>query len=51
MAEPAIVRGVFALELAGGLAPGRAALSPAQAGELAAAVGRDLARLKALLEA
>ena len=45
MAEPAIVRGVFALELAGGLAPDRAALSPAQAGELAAAVGRDLAAL------
>lgn len=45
MAEPAIVRGVFALELAGGLAPDRAALSPVQAGELAAAVGRDLAAL------
>jgi hypothetical protein len=45
MAEPASVRGVFALELAGGAAPGRAALPPEQAGALAAAVGRDLAAL------
>jgi len=46
MAE-AVARGVFALELAGGAAPGRAALPPEQAGELAARVGRDLARLVA----
>lgn len=45
MAEQASVRGVFALELAGGAEPGRAALAPEQAGELAAAVGRDLAAL------
>jgi len=44
MAE-ATVMGVFALELAGGDAPGRAALPPEQAGELAARVGRDLAAL------
>lgn len=45
MAELATVNGVFALELAGGQAPGRAALAPEQAGELAAGVGRDLAAL------
>ncbi len=44
MAE-AVFRGVFALELAGGQQPGRAALSPGEAGALAAAVGRDLAGL------
>ncbi|WP_374012801.1 hypothetical protein [Pseudoxanthomonas koreensis] len=37
--------GVFALELAGGQAPARAALPPAQAGELAVHVGRDLAAM------
>lgn len=40
-----VFRGVFALELAGGQSPGRAALSPEEAGALAAAVGRDLAGL------
>ncbi|RRN59291.1 hypothetical protein EIM48_04495 [Pseudoxanthomonas sp. SGNA-20] len=40
-----VFRGVFALELAGGQAPGRAALSQEEAGTLAVAVGRDLARL------
>lgn len=44
MAEP-VFRGVFALELAGGAAPGRPALSPEEAGELAARIGRDLAAL------
>ena len=44
MAE-AVFRGVFALELAGGDAPGVAALDPAQAGELAASIGADLAKL------
>lgn len=44
MAE-AIFKGLFALELAGGAAPGRAALPPANAGDLATLVGRDLARL------
>ncbi len=44
MAE-ACFHGVFALELAGGQAPGRAALPQALAGELAALVGRDLAAL------
>ena len=37
--------GVIALELAGGQQPGKAALSFQQAGELAALVGRDLAKL------
>ena len=37
--------GVLALELAGGDAPRNAALTSAQAGELADRVGRDLARL------
>ncbi len=41
----AVFRGVFALELAGGQSPGRAALTPEEAGALAAAVGRDLAGL------
>lgn len=41
----AVFRGVFALELAGGQMPGRAALSPDEAGTLAAAMGRDLAGL------
>ena len=41
----AVFRGVFALELAGGQAPGVAALSPDAAGELAARVGRDLAAM------
>lgn len=41
----ALFRGVFALELAGGQTPARAALSPAQAGELAVHLGRDLATL------
>jgi len=36
--------GVLALELAGGTAPTRAALSPGQAGALAERVGRDLAQ-------
>ncbi len=45
MAETKAVRGVLALELAGGATPGRAALPPHQAGELAARAGRDLARL------
>lgn len=36
--------GVLALELAGGTAPARAALSPGQAGALAERVGRDLAQ-------
>lgn len=40
-----VFRGVFALELAGGRTPGRAALSPDEAGTLAAAIGRDLAGL------
>jgi len=40
-----VFRGVFALELAGGQAPEVAALGPADAGELAASVGRDLAQL------
>lgn len=44
MAEAAF-RGAFALELAGGAAPGQAALRPEQAGELAARMGRDLATL------
>ena len=44
MAEAAF-RGAFALELAGGAAPGQAALRPEQAGELAALMGRDLATL------
>ncbi|WP_372017368.1 hypothetical protein [Pseudoxanthomonas sp. 10H] len=44
MAE-AVFRGVFALELAGGEAPGKAALPPGPAGELAMRVGRDLSRL------
>ncbi|WP_024868944.1 hypothetical protein [Pseudoxanthomonas suwonensis] len=44
MAE-AVFRGVFALELAGGQAPGKAALSQEAAGELAVGIGRDLARL------
>lgn len=37
--------GLIALELAGGQQPGKAALSSEQAGELAALVGRDLAKL------
>lgn len=44
MAE-AVFRGVFALELAGGEAPGRPALPPEAAGALAMQAGRDLARL------
>ena len=40
-----IAPGVIALELAGGQQPGNAALSFEQAGELAALVGRDLAKL------
>ena len=44
MADP-VFRGVFALELAGGQVPGRAALTQDEAGALAVAVGRDLARL------
>ncbi|MBO9715818.1 MAG: hypothetical protein J7507_03185 [Pseudoxanthomonas sp.] len=44
MAE-AIFRGLFALELAGGDAPGKPALPPDEAGDLAVLVGRDLARL------
>lgn len=40
-----VFRGVFALELAGGQKPGRAALSPDEAGALAAAIGRDLVRM------
>jgi hypothetical protein len=45
MAEPNTVKGVLALELAGGAVPERPALPPEQAGELATRVGRDLARL------
>ncbi|MBN8225161.1 MAG: hypothetical protein J0L89_10135 [Xanthomonadales bacterium] len=45
MAEAKGVRGVLALELAGGASPGRPALAPGQGGALAAHVGRDLARL------
>lgn len=45
MVEAKTVKGVVALELAGGAAPGRAALPPHQAGELAVRVGRDLAKL------
>jgi hypothetical protein len=41
----AVARGVFALELAGGAAPGHGALPPEQAGALAALAGRDLATL------
>src|SRR5690606_3341129 len=44
VADP-VFRGVFALELAGGQVPGRAALTQDEAGALAVAVGRDLARL------
>jgi hypothetical protein len=44
MAE-AVFRGVFALELAGGQSPARPALGPEAAGELAASLGRDLAKL------
>ena len=40
-----VFRGVFALELAGGQKPGLAALSPDEAGALAAAIGRDLVRM------
>ena len=46
MVETAVVRGVVALELAGGAAPGQPALPPEQAGELAVRVGRDLALLE-----
>ena len=42
-----IVRGALALELVPGSQPGRAALSQAEAGALAALVGRDLAGLAA----
>ena len=45
MAELGVVRGVVALELAGGLAPERAALGQGPGGELATLVGRDLALL------
>ena len=45
MAEVKAVKGVLALELAGGAAPARPALAPEQAGELAVRVGRDLAGL------
>lgn len=45
MTEAAVLHGVFALELAGGGIPGRAALAPGQGGELAMLVGRDLALL------
>lgn len=45
MAEPTVVRGMLALELAAGAPPGRPALAPGPAGDLAALVGRDLARL------
>lgn len=41
----AIVRGVLALELAGGSVPARPALTADQAGELATRIGRDLAQL------
>jgi hypothetical protein len=44
MAE-VVFRGLFALELAGGAAPGRAALAPGAAGVLAVIVGRDQAPL------
>lgn len=44
-AEPAIFRGVIALELRDGTPPRHAALSAADAGELAAMLGRDLAAL------
>ena len=37
MTEAAVLHGVFALELAGGGIPGRAALAPGQGGELAMA--------------
>ena len=45
MAEAGVVRGVVALELAGGQPPARDALGPEPGGELATRVGRDLARL------
>ena len=45
MAELGVVRGVVALELAGGWPPARDALGPEPGGELATRVGRDLARL------
>lgn len=45
MAEAGVVRGVVALELAGGWPPARDALGPEPGGELATRVGRDLARL------
>lgn len=45
MVEVKVVRGVLALELAGGARPGRPALPPEPAGDLAARVGRDLAAL------
>jgi len=45
MVEAKVVRGVLALELAGGAVPGRPALAPEQGGELAVRVGRDLAAL------
>lgn len=51
MAEAKTVKGVLALELAGGAAPQRPALPPEQAGELAARVGRDLAALVAEVSA
>jgi hypothetical protein len=45
MAE-VVFRGLFALDVAGGAAPGRAALAPGPAGDLARLVGPDLARLE-----
>ena len=45
MAEAKVVKGVLALELAGGATPERMALPQAEAGELAARIGRDLAKL------
>ena len=45
MAEAGVVRGVVAVELAGGQPPARDALGPEPGGELATRVGRDLARL------
>ena len=44
-AEPAIFRGVIALELRDGTPPRHAALAAADAGELVAMLGRDLAAL------
>ncbi len=43
--SPAVFRGVIAIELRDGSPPERAALPAASAGEVAALLGRDLAKL------